>query len=43
MRDASLQTTELHHFVQRWQNGDAAAADVLFRSIAERLVTSAAN
>jgi RNA polymerase sigma-70 factor (ECF subfamily) len=37
MSDASLQTVQLHQYVQRWQGGDATAADALFRSIGQRL------
>jgi RNA polymerase sigma-70 factor (ECF subfamily) len=37
MPDASLETAQLHQFIQRWQNGDAGAADMLFRTIAGRL------
>jgi RNA polymerase sigma-70 factor (ECF subfamily) len=35
--DPSLHTVQLHQYVQRWQAGDSAAADQLFRAIASRL------
>jgi RNA polymerase sigma-70 factor (ECF subfamily) len=35
--DASLETAQLRQLVQRWQAGDAGAADTLFRVIAQRL------
>jgi RNA polymerase sigma factor (sigma-70 family) len=37
MSDASLQTIQMHDFVNRWQAGDAVAADHLFRCIGQRL------
>jgi RNA polymerase sigma-70 factor (ECF subfamily) len=37
MPDGSLDTVEMHQFVQRWQSGDAGAADALFRIIGQRL------
>jgi RNA polymerase sigma-70 factor (ECF subfamily) len=37
MPDLSLQTAQLRQLVQRWQSGDASAADTLFRTIGERL------
>ncbi|MFO0845073.1 MAG: sigma-70 family RNA polymerase sigma factor [Gemmataceae bacterium] len=37
MSDSSLQTVQLHDFISRWQAGDAAAADHLFRCIGQRL------
>jgi RNA polymerase sigma-70 factor (ECF subfamily) len=37
MSDPSLQTVQLHAYVQRWQAGDATAADELFRAISQRL------
>jgi RNA polymerase sigma-70 factor (ECF subfamily) len=37
MSDGSLDTVEMRQFVQRWQSGDAAAADALFRLIGQRL------
>ncbi len=37
MPDGSLETIEMHQFVLRWQNGDAGAADALFRIIGQRL------
>jgi RNA polymerase sigma-70 factor (ECF subfamily) len=37
MVEDPLQTAQLRQFVQRWQGGDASAADALFRAIAQRL------
>src|SRR5262249_11403066 len=37
MPEGSLDTVRLHHCVQRWQAGDAQAADALFRAIGQRL------
>lgn len=37
MSDPSLQTTHLHAYVQRWQAGDAEAANELFQRIGQRL------
>ncbi len=37
MSDGSFDTFLLHQCVQRWQTGDAEAADTLFRSVVRRL------
>jgi RNA polymerase sigma factor (sigma-70 family) len=37
MSEGSLDTLRLHHYVERWQAGDAEAADALLRSVGERL------
>lgn len=37
MADASLETIQMHQYVQRWQAGDASAANALFESIGQRL------
>ncbi len=37
MSDDSLDTTYLHHCVERWQKGERAAADELLRAVGARL------
>jgi RNA polymerase sigma-70 factor (ECF subfamily) len=37
MSDSSLQTIQLHAYVQRWQAGDVSAANELFDTIGQRL------